>query len=85
MEGGRQDPGQQGPQGMVVVDPMTNLPTYSCEKTESEDNHLDAFDDYVEIQQIYVVEANVAQIITIFGYSLFSKAKMWFNQVREGR
>ena len=40
------------------------------EKTESVDNHLDAFDDYLERQQINVADANVAQIITRFGHSL---------------
>ena len=29
---------------------MRNLPKFSGEKTESADNHLDAFDDYFEIQ-----------------------------------
>ena len=68
--------GQQGPQRIVVVDPMKNLPRFSGEKTESADNHhLDAFDDYLVIQQINVADANVAQIITRFGYSLFGKAK----------
>ena len=76
---------RQGPQRMVVVDPMKNLPKFSGEKTESADNHLDAFDDYLEIQQIDVADANVAQIITRFGYSLFGKAKKWFNQGRDGR
>ena len=85
MEGARQGAGQQGPQRMVVVDPMKNLPKFSGEKTESADNHLDAFDDYLEIQQIDVADANVAQIITRFGYSLFGKAKKWFNQGRDGR
>ena len=84
-EGTRQGAGQQGPQRMVVVDPMRNLPKFSGEKTESADNHLDAFDDYLEIQQINVVDANVGQIITRFGYSLFGKAKKWFNQGRDGR
>ena len=64
MEGARQGAGQQGPQRMVVVDPMRNLLKFSGEKTESADNHLDAFDDYLEIHQINVVDANVAQIIT---------------------
>ena len=77
--------GQQGPQRMVVIDPMRNLPKFSGEKTESADNHLVAFDDYLEIQQINVADANVVQIITKFGYSLFGKAKMWFNQGRDGR
>ena len=85
MEGARQDAGQQGPQRMVVVDPMRNLPKFSGEKTESADNHLYAFDDYLQIQQINVADANVAQIITRFGYSLFGKAKKWFNQGRVGR
>ena len=49
MEGGRQGAGQQGPQWMVVVDPMWNLPKFSGEKTESADNHHDAFDDYLEL------------------------------------
>ena len=70
---------------MVAVDPMRNLSKFSGEKTESADNHLVAFDDYLEIQQINVADANVAQIITRFGYSLFGKAKKWFNQGREGR
>ena len=35
--------------------------------------------------KIIVVDANVAQIITRFDYSLFGKAKKWFNQRREGR
>ena len=85
MEGGRQGAGQQGPQGMVVVDSMRNLPKFSGEKTESADNHLDTFDDYLEIQHIKVDGANVAQFIMRFGYSLFGKAKKWFNQGREGR
>ena len=67
--------GHQGPQSMVVVDPMRNVPKFSGEKAESKDNHLDAFDDYLEIQQINVADANVAQIITRFGYLLFDKAK----------
>ena len=33
MEGVRQGAGQQGPQRMVVVDPMRNLPNFSGEKT----------------------------------------------------
>ena len=81
MEGGRQGAGQQGPQRMLAVDPVRNLPG---EKTESADNHFDAF-DHLEIQQINVTDADVAQIITRFGYSLFAKAKKWFNQGREGR
>ena len=85
MEGARQGAGQQRPQRMVVVDPMKNLPKVSGEKCESADNHLDAFDDCLVIQPIDVAEANVAQIITRFGYSLFSKAKKWFNQGRDGR
>ena len=85
MEGGRQAAGQWGPQRMVVLDPMQNVPKSSGEKTESADNHLDAFDDYLEIQQINVADANVAQIITRFHYSLFGKAKKWLNQGREGR
>ena len=79
MEGARQGAGQQGPQRMVVVDPMKNLPKFSGEKTESADNH--AFDDYLEIQQIDVADANVAQIITRFGYSLFGKAKSGLTKV----
>ena len=85
MEGARPCADQQWPQRMVVVDPMKNLTKFSAEKTESADNHLDAFNDYLEIQQINVVDANVAQIITRFGYSLFGKAKKWFNQGRDGR
>ena len=64
---------------------MRNLPKFSGEKTKSTDSHLDAFDDYLEIQQTKVVDANVAQIITGFGYSLFGKAKKQFNQAGEGR
>ena len=60
MEGARHGAGQQGPQRMVVLDPMKNLPKFSGEKTESADIHLDAFDDYLEIQQIEVADANVA-------------------------
>ena len=85
MEGARQGAGQQGPQGMVVIDPMRNLPNFSDEKTESADNYLDAFDDYLEIQQINVADTNMVQIITRFGHSLFGKAKKWFNQGRDGR
>ena len=80
-----EDAGHQGPQRMVVVDPMRNLTKYSGEKTGSADNHLDAFDNYLEIQQINVVGANVVQIITRCGYSLFGKVKKWFNQGRDGR
>ena len=43
MEGARQGAGQQGPQRMVAVDPMKNLPKFSGEKTDQQDNHLDAF------------------------------------------
>ena len=71
MEYGRQGAGQKGPKRMVVVDPMRNLPKFSGDKTESADNHLDAFDDYLQIQQINVANANVAQIIARFGYSFF--------------
>ena len=85
MEGSRQVAGQQGPQRMVVVDSMRNLPKFSGEKTESADNHLDAFDDYLKIQQINVADVNVAQIITRSGYSLFGKATKWFNKGRESR
>ena len=85
MEGARQGAGQQGPQRMVVIDPMRNLPKFSGEKTESADNHFDAFDDYLEIQQINVADTNVVQTITRCGYSLFGKAKKWFNQGRYGR
>ena len=70
MEVARHGAGQQGPQRMVVVDPMKNLAKFPCKKTESADNHLVAFDDYLEIQQIDVADANVVQIITRFGYSL---------------
>ena len=70
---------------MVVIDLMRNLPKFTGEKTESTDNNLDAFDDYLEIPQINVTDANVAQIITRFSYSLFGKAQKWFNQGREGR
>ena len=52
MEGARQDAGQQGPQRMVVVDPMRSLPKFSGEKIESADNHLDAFDDYLEYNKL---------------------------------
>ena len=83
MGGSRQGAGQQGPKRMVVVDPMQNLPKCPGEKTESADNHLDAFDEYLEIQQINVVDANVAQIITGFGYSLFSKAKNGLTRVEK--
>ena len=41
--------GHQGPQRMVVVDSMRNLPKFSGEKMESADNHLDAFNEYLEI------------------------------------
>ena len=77
--------GHQGPQRMVVGDSIRNLSKFSGEKAESADNHLDAFDGYLEIQQIDVADVNVAQIITRFGYSLFGKAKKWFNQSRDGR
>ena len=43
MEDGRQGAGQQGSQRMVVVDTMRNLQKFFGEKTESADNHLDAF------------------------------------------
>ena len=85
MEGARQVADQQGPQRMEVIDPMRNLPKFSGEKMESADNTFDAFDDYVEIQQINVADANMVQIITRFGYSLLGKATMWFNQGRDGR
>ena len=39
----------------------------------------------MEIQHINVADANVAQIITRFGYSLLGKAKKWFNQGRDDR
>ena len=55
IEGGGQGAGQQCPQRMVVVDPLQNLPKFSGEKTESVDNHLDVFGDYLEITQINVI------------------------------
>ena len=64
---------------------MRNLPKFSGEKIESAEKHPDAFDDYLEIQQMKVVDANLAPIITRPGHSLFGKAKTWFNQSREGR
>ena len=76
--------GHRCPQSMVVADLMRNLPTFSGEKTESANNYLDVFDDSLKIQQINVADANVTQIITIFGYSLFGKAKRWFTQGRDG-
>ena len=84
MEGARQDAGKQRPQRMMVVDSMRNSPKFSGEKTEPADNHLGVFDNSLEIQQINVADATVAQIITRFGYSLFGKAKKWFNQGRVG-
>ena len=68
---------------MVFVDPMRKLLKCSGEKAESADNHLDDFDDELEIKQVNVVDATVAQIITIFGYSLFVKARTWFYQGRK--
>ena len=72
---GRAPSDQQGPQRLVVVRPMKNLSKFSYEKTELANNYLDAFDDYLEIQQIKVVDANVAQITTRFGYSFLHLAK----------
>ena len=46
--------------------------------------HLGAFDDYLDIQQTNVVDASVAQIMARFCYSIFGKAKTWFNQSRDG-
>ena len=83
MEGGRQGPGQQGPQIMVIVDPMRNLPKNSGEKTESADNHLDAFDDYLEIQQINAVDVKVAQIITRYGMLYLVKPKRGLTRVEK--
>ena len=37
------------------------------------------------MQQINVADASVAQMRTRFGYSLFGKAKKWFNKGRDGR
>ena len=64
---------------MVAVDHMRNLPKFSGKKTKSPDNHLDAFDDYLKIQKLTIVNANVVQIITKSNYSLFGKAQKWFN------
>ena len=36
------------------------------------------------MQQINVIDANLAQIITTFGYSLFGEANKVYNQGREG-
>ena len=68
MEGAIQGAGQQGPQRMVVIDPMKNLPKFSGNKTESADNHLDAFNDHLEIHQINLANVNAVQIITRLGY-----------------
>ena len=62
---------------------MRNLATSSGEKSESADNHLDAFDDYLEMQQINVADANVAPIITRFHYSLLDKAKSDLTRVEK--
>ena len=67
----------------MALDPMRSLPNFSGEKTESTDNHLDAFDDCPKIHQIHVVDANITKIIARFGYSLFGKVKKWFNQGRD--
>ena len=83
MEGDRQGAGQQGPQRMVVVDRLRNLPKFSGQKTESAGNHLVAFNDYLELQQINVVDANVVQIKPRFGYSLFGKAKSSLTKVEK--
>ena len=85
MEGGRHGAGQEGPKRIMVVDPVLNLTEFSGEKNESVDNYLDVFDDNLEIQQINVAEASVAQRITKFGFSLFGKTKKGVNQGREGR
>ena len=85
MKSGRAPPGLQGPQRMVVVDPMRNLSTFPGEKTKIADNHPDTFDDDLKIKQTNVVDANVAQIITRFSYSLLGKIKRWFNQGTDGR
>ena len=85
IEGGGQGAPQHGPQRMVVVDPMRYLPKFPGEKMESEDNHLDAFYGYLLIQHINVADANVTKIIAIFGYSLFGRAKKWFNKGRDSR
>ena len=55
MEGGRQGAGQQGHQIKVAVSPIRNLPKFYDEKTESVDKHLDAFDDYLEIQKLMLL------------------------------
>ena len=85
MEGDRQGAGQQVSQRMVVVNHMRHFPKFLGEKTESADNHYAAFDDYLEIQHINVVDANVAKLIIRLGYSLLSKTRKRFNQGREGR
>ena len=49
-----------GPQGIVVIDIVRHLHTFPDEKTESADNHLDVFDVFMQIQQINIIDANVA-------------------------
>ena len=56
---------QQGPQRMQVVDPIRKLCRFSGNKTGSA-KILDAFDDYLEIWQINVVDTKEAQIINMF-------------------
>ena len=49
---------------------MRNLSKYSGKKADSDGNHLDAFDDNLERQQVNIVDAKVAQIIIRSGYSV---------------
>ena len=62
---------------------MRNVPNLSGEKTKSADDHLDAFDNYEEMQTINVVDANVAQSMTRSGYSLLGKAKTGLTRVEK--
>ena len=55
MEGGRQGTGQQGGTKNGSWCPHETLPKFSGEKTESADNHLDAFDNYLEIKKIVLL------------------------------
>ena len=52
MVGGGACAGPQGPQRIMVVDPIDIFYKFHSEKMESVDNHLDIFDDYLEYNEL---------------------------------
>ena len=82
MEGGRQGAGQLDPQRMVIVDLMRNLQNFLVRKL----NHQTIILIHLVITLKYknqCLDTSVAQIITMFGYSLFDKPESSLTRIEK--